>query len=48
LEQKLKPLNEKNRRFLEKNMELTNVNRSLKDQLQNVTEEHRKMVTNPG
>ncbi|XP_060066658.1 nuclear anchorage protein 1-like isoform X2 [Ylistrum balloti] len=43
LEQKLKPSQEKNRKFLEKNMELTMQNRSLKDQIQVLTDENKKI-----
>jgi hypothetical protein len=44
VDQKNRPLQEKNKKFLEKNIELTTLNRGLKDKLQAATEDGKKLV----
>ena len=44
-DQRVKPLKDKNRKFLEKNVELTTLNRNLKDQMRSVNEENKKLVS---
>ena len=43
-DQRVKPLKDKNRKFLEKNVELTALNRNLKDQLRSVNDENKQLV----
>lgn len=43
-DQRVKLLKDKNRKFLEKNVELTALNRQLKDQINNINDENKKLV----
>ena len=43
-DQRVKPLKEKNKKFLEKNVELTTLNRKLKDQIHSLSDENKKLV----
>ena len=44
-DQRVKPLKDKNRKFLEKNVELTTLNRNLKDQIRTISDENKKLVS---
>ena len=44
MEKKQKPSQEKNKRFLEKNMELTSINRNLEEKIKTLSEENTKLV----
>ena len=43
-DQRVKPLKEKNRKFLEKNVELTTMNRKLKDQIHSINDDNKTLV----
>ena len=44
-DQRVKSLKDKNRKFLEKNVELTTLNRNLKDQIRTISDENKKLVS---
>ena len=44
VERRQRPLGEKARRFLEKNMELTSINRSLEERIKALTDDNNKLV----